>query len=227
MRVMFAVINSPLKGNTMKNEIVDQFGQVICSNIKVEYGLPIINYLRSNFQYESFRMVDPNPKAIEEKIDPNMMLSDHFSLAELIFSETALRMDIDNTPPASEIEKLKDLCIFILEPVREHFGVAFRPNSGWRGMDLNHEVGGSEDSQHCKAEAVDIEVPSVSNWDLAYWIKHNLTFDQLILEHHVPGIPTSGWVHVSSKSSGKLRMEVLTYANGKWTPGLLGEEAPD
>ena len=211
----------------MKNEIVDQFGQVICSNIKLEYQLPIINYLRSNFQHESFKIVDPNPNVIESKIDPNMMLSEHFSLAELIFSETALRNDIDNTPPISEIGKLEFLCGSILEPIRDHYGRPFRPNSGWRGIDLNHEVGGSDDSQHCKAEAVDIEVPGISNWDLAYWIKYNLKFDQLILEHHVPGVPTSGWVHVSSKIAGKLRMEVLTYSNGKWTPGLLGEEAPD
>lgn len=211
----------------MINEIVDQFGQVICSNIKVEYGLPIINYLRSNFQHESFKMVDPNPKVIESKIYPNMMLSEHFSLEELIFSKTALINEIDNTPPASMIEPLKFLCGAILEPIRDHYGRPFRPNSGWRGRELNIAVRGNAKSQHCKAQAVDIEIPGVSNWDLAYWIKHNLQFDKLILEYHVPKIPTSGWVHVTTKMEGILRMEVKTFSGGVWHRGLLGEKDPN
>ena len=44
----------------------------------------------------------------------------------------------------------------------------------------------------------------------------NLDFDQLILEFYTPGIPDSGWVHVSYKSEGN-RKSVLTAMkeNGK------------
>jgi hypothetical protein len=45
--------------------------------------------------------------------------------------------------------------------------------------------------------AADIEIPGLPNYDLAVWIAENLQFTQLILEFYTPGIPDSGWVHVS------------------------------
>ena len=44
-----------------------------------------------------------------------MNLSRNFSLQELIKSDTAIRMDIDNNPNADQIEKLKALCENILQ----------------------------------------------------------------------------------------------------------------
>ena len=52
----------------------------------------------------------------------------------------------------------------------------------------------------------------------------NLDFDQLILEFYTPGIPDSGWVHVSYKTEGN-RQSILTAMkeNGKtvYKPGLI------
>ena len=48
-----------------------------------------------------------------------MNLSRNFSLQELIKSDTAIRLDIDNNPNADQIEKLKALCENILQPVRD------------------------------------------------------------------------------------------------------------
>ena len=89
---------------------------------------------------------------------------------------------------------------------------------------LIEAVGGSSKSQHCKGEAVDIECPGTSNYQVAKWIEDTLDFDQLILEFYTPGIPDSGWVHVSYKSEGN-RKSVLTAMkeNGKtvYKPGLI------
>ena len=49
-----------------------------------------------------------------------MKLSRNFSLSELIKSDTAIRLGIDNNPNADQIEKLKLLCENILQPVRDH-----------------------------------------------------------------------------------------------------------
>ena len=49
----------------------------------------------------------------------------------------------------------------------------------------------------------------MSNFEVAEYIRDNLDFDQLILEFYTPGIPDSGWVHVSYKSEGN-RKQVLT-----------------
>ena len=51
-----------------------------------------------------------------------MQLSRNFSLQELIKSDTAIRKGINNNPSSGQIEKLKDLCENILQPVRDHFG---------------------------------------------------------------------------------------------------------
>ncbi len=150
----------------------------------------------------------------------DMMLSEHFSLYELTRSETAARKGIDNTPTQRLAGKLIELCQVILEPIREQFGRPYRPNSGYRSPALNVEVGGSKNSQHCRAEAVDIEIAGVSNFKLAEWIRNNLVFDQLILECYTPGIPNSGWVHVSYRA-GQNRGRVMTYSGGKYLSGLV------
>ncbi len=147
-----------------------------------------------------------------------MKLSEHFTLRELTKSSTAERFGIDNNPNSDEMKALKKVCEEVLEPVRHHWGVPFAPNSGFRSKELNEKLGGSQKSQHMFGEAVDIEVPGVSNLELAYWIKNQLQFDQLILECWT-GKPDSGWVHVSYKDIN--RKEVLTYERKKgYTPGL-------
>ena len=126
-----------------------------------------------------------------------MKLSRNFTLQELIKSDTAVRKGIDNNPNADQIEKLKTLCETILQPVRDHFG-RVKVTSGFRSEQLCVAIGSSINSQHCKAEAVDFEVPGTDNADLAYWIKDNIEgWDQMILEFYTIGEPSSGWVHCS------------------------------
>ena len=137
-----------------------------------------------------------------------MRLSKNFTLSEFTKSQTALRQGIDNTPDGEHLEAAKELFANVVQPVRDNFGVTVI-NSGYRGPKLNEAVGGSSRSQHCKGEAVDIECPGTSNYEVAKWIEDNLDFDQLILEFYTPGIPDSGWVHVSYKTEDN-RKSILT-----------------
>lgn len=148
-----------------------------------------------------------------------MRLSQHFTLMEAMKSQTGERMGLDNTPPNEVIPRLVFVAETILEPIRANYGVPFSPNSWYRGPALNHAIGGAPSSQHVKGEAVDIEVPGVSNIDLAKWVNMHLKFDQLILEAWDGVNPASGWVHVSAKT-GEQRGQVLTYSKGKYTKGL-------
>ena len=125
-----------------------------------------------------------------------MNLSRNFTLQELIKSDTAIRLDINNNPNSGQIEKLKDLCENILQPVRDHFG-RVKVTSGFRSPELCVAIGSSVNSQHAKAEAADFEVIGTDNAELFDWIKANLTPDQLILEFYTPGEPNSGWIHCS------------------------------
>ena len=130
-----------------------------------------------------------------------MKLSKNFSLAEFTKSQTAERKGLDNTPKGEHLEAAKILFEKVVQPVRDHFGPTVI-NSGYRGPELNEAVGGSSRSQHCKGQAADIEV--------AQWIVDNCDFDQLILEFYTPGIPDSGWVHVSYVSEEDNRKSILT-----------------
>ena len=138
-----------------------------------------------------------------------MRLSKNFTLAEYTKSQTALRNHIDNTPNEQHLEAAKELFENVVQPVRDRFGPTVI-NSGYRGPELNERVGGSPSSQHCLGQAVDIECPGISNYDVAMWIAKNTDFDQVILEFYEPGIPDSGWVHVSYKANGDNRGLGLT-----------------
>ena len=137
-------------------------------------------------------------------------------MAEFTKSQTAERKGIDNTPQGEHLEAAKALFENVVQKVRDHFGVT-TINSGYRCPELNEAVGGSATSQHCHGEAADIEVPGVANSDLAEWIVENTDFDQVILEFYTPGIPDSGWVHVSYKADGSNRGKPMTASrvNGK------------
>lgn len=138
-----------------------------------------------------------------------MRLSPHFTLEEMICSQTATRRGIDNSPDVKVVAALKTLCIDVLEPIRIHFDRPVIVSSGYRSPDLNRAIGGASSSQHCLGEAADITVPGVALLDLAQWIQRNLNYDQLIYEF-------GRWVHVSYRY-GRLRNQELTarLAHGK------------
>ena len=148
-------------------------------------------------------------------------LSPHFWLSELVKSETAERLEIDNWPTEERvIQNLRLVATRILEPVRMHYGIPFSPNSGYRCLELNQELRSKDTSQHVQGEAVDFELPGIDNFALASWCEKNLDFDQLILEFYTPGYPRSGWVHGSYFNPVNNRHSVLTISKGKVHSGL-------
>jgi zinc D-Ala-D-Ala carboxypeptidase len=151
-------------------------------------------------------------------------LTQNFSLHELTKSETAARHDMENNPGPAEIANLTELAGKVLQPIRDHYQKGVHINSGFRHPDVNAKVGGSKTSDHCKGQAADIEIPGVPNAELAEWIKDNLEFRQLILEFYTPGIPDSGWVHVSFvDGDNKKQVMTATKKDGKtvYLPGLV------
>lgn len=140
----------------------------------------------------------------------NQKLSKNFTLAELVKSQTAARRGIDNWPTDQlVVDNLRAVVENVVQPARDHYGVPIVPNSGYRSLELNRAIGSRDTSQHVRGQAVDFEIPGVSNYDLANWIRNNCEFDQLILEFYTPGQPTSGWVHCSYNTQGN-RGQVLT-----------------
>ncbi len=147
-----------------------------------------------------------------------MQLTEHFSLAEMTRSQTAIRKGLTNVPPEAVIARLRAVCEDVLEPVRRQFGQV-RVLSGYRSGEVNRAVGGAESSQHCRGEAADFVVPGCSNLEVCQWMMRHLNYDQLIYE-----FGESGWVHCSWRE-GPLRNQELTArrVGGKtvYLPGIV------
>ncbi len=141
-----------------------------------------------------------------------MNLSPHLTLLEVTNSSTAKRLGIDNTPTPEHLENLKILAEKIFEPIRNYFGKPIKVSSGYRSKALNSAVpGASSTSQHSLGEALDLDQDGMStgvtNKMVFDYIKDNLEFDQLIWEFGTTSNPD--WVHVSYKSKGKQRKQIL------------------
>jgi hypothetical protein len=130
-----------------------------------------------------------------------MKLTNHFTLSEFTYSETAQRKNIDNTPSPNAIANIKALCEEVLEPAREEYGRAMIISSGYRSEQLNKAVGGAKTSQHMTGCAADIVCSEPRRlFDI---IKANGKFDQLLWEH----AGKTQWIHISYKPNGKNRQQ--------------------
>jgi len=134
-----------------------------------------------------------------------MLLSENFTLQELIYSDTSIRMGIDNKPNDETVENLKILCENILEPIRANFKAPIVVSSGYRSAAVCAAVGSSSKSQHTKGQAADFEIFGIPNKEVADWIVNNIDYDQCILEFWNENEPNSGWVHCSFNSAGNRR----------------------
>jgi len=135
-----------------------------------------------------------------------------------VYSTTATRQGLDNTPNEEQLANMKLLAEKVFEPLREWVGGPIRINSFFRGPELNKAIGGSSKSQHCKGQAVDIDDGGCkkSNAEMYHWIKENLDFDQMIWEFGTDDNPN--WVHVSYVSKDKNRNRCLkAYKEGRST----------
>ena len=147
-----------------------------------------------------------------------MKLSEHLSLKEFIKSNTATRLGIDNTPTDEHLENAKILAKEIFEPIRNHFDVPIGVSSGYRSEELNDAVKGSSSSQHCKAEALDLDADmfgKITNKEIFDFVRTNLKFTQLIWEFGTDSEPD--WVHIGYNPDN-LKCQVLkAYKEGKKT----------
>ncbi|PCI31227.1 peptidase M15A [Candidatus Kaiserbacteria bacterium] len=180
-------------------------------------------------------------------ITPNLVLSHNFPLRDAMRSSTADRFGIDNTPPAILIPALRYTAENIAQPCRDYWALPITPNSWFRCEQLEKQIcwAGRLDSsfgrwckkrqlsvneknwkkyfakkQHPKGNALDFEIPGISNLSLARWIDRHLDYDQLILEFHDPADPRSGWVHCSTNPDGNRRQAFRIMKGGRIRQGI-------
>jgi len=137
------------------------------------------------------------------------MISKHISNKEGVYSRTALRLNIDNTPTEEHKKNMRLLAKNIFEPLRAYVGGPIKINSFYRSPELNKAIGGSTKSQHCNGQAIDIDdtFGRATNAEMFEFIKQHLNFDQMIWEFGDDKNPN--WVHISYVSENKNRNRCL------------------
>ena len=145
------------------------------------------------------------------------MISEHISYKEGVYSTTATRLGIDNTPEDDQLHFMEIIAEKVFEPLREWVGGPIKINSFYRCPELNKAIGGSTTSQHCKGQAIDIDdtFGKATNAEMFNFIKENLDFDQMIWEFGDDDNPD--WVHVSyvSEEDNRNRCLKAYRENGK------------
>jgi zinc D-Ala-D-Ala carboxypeptidase len=142
----------------------------------------------------------------------DMNLSAHFTLAEMIASDKADELGIDNTPTQEITAALRNTCER-MEAVRSLLGdKPIIVSSGFRNKIVNRHVGGSVTSDHMMGRAVDFVCPSFGEpIDVCRVIAASeIEFDQLIEE--------GSWVHIGF--GPKMRREIKTKIPGGYRAGL-------
>ena len=146
------------------------------------------------------------------------MISKHISNKEGVYSNTAIRRGIENTPNQEQLSNMKLLAEKVFEPLRNYVNGPIKINSFFRSPELNKAIGGSSKSQHCKGQAIDIDdtFGRMTNAEMYNFIKEHLDFDQLIWEFGDEDNPA--WVHISyvSKEANRNRC-LLAYKENKRT----------
>ena len=136
-----------------------------------------------------------------------MMKSDwmYFTPDELIHSDTADRLGIDNSPTSEAIQCIDDLVTNVLDRLRSEWGRPIIITSGYRCKELNVAVGGARNSQHLKGQAADIVSDDFDEFRrfVCRWCKGN-EFDQCIFEHG----GGKEWIHISYVE-GRNRRQML------------------
>lgn len=140
----------------------------------------------------------------------------HFTIHELTYSQTAVKLGIKNETTPEIEQNLVALVAVVLDPLRERWGKPIEVTSGYRCAKLNRAVGGVAGSQHVKGEAADIRAASPGETaKLGRLVVQMGCFDQVIFEHSDRECMEAEWIHVSWKREGENRREVLRKERGK------------
>lgn len=134
----------------------------------------------------------------------------NFSYDELIASATAKRLGLDNTPNEQEKEKLRQLAIDLLQPIRDAWRSPIIINSAFRSEAVNKAVGGVKNSQHRLGEAADVTIggkernKKLFNFIVKLINQKKIYVGQLIDEYNY------SWIHISlPRTNGKQNNQIL------------------
>ncbi|MEO8153548.1 MAG: D-Ala-D-Ala carboxypeptidase family metallohydrolase [Rhizobacter sp.] len=152
-------------------------------------------------------------------------LTQHFSVEEFTASQTAARLQIDNSLPDHLVDDARETAR-LHERIRDYLKhlcgreIPILTTSGYRCLTLNRVVGSSDTSDHVIAAAMDWRAPAFGNPTkiceaLASQVSA-LGIGQLINEYP----DANGWVHTSTRPVDKMVNRIITIKHSGTTPGI-------
>lgn len=156
-------------------------------------------------------------------MNPLDKISKYLTINDAIKSEMAIRRGLDNSMNADQLENAKYIASKVYDPIKDKF-----PNAGcysfFRSKALNDAVGGSPNSFHSFAGALDIDtLGNVDNKAIFKWVlEGNVPFSELIWEYgsliqpewvHVgllPGYTSRLILHIYNDQTGKKHRDIIT-----------------
>lgn len=148
-------------------------------------------------------------------LNPLRKLSEHFTLHEMVLSQTAIRLGIDNTPTPEIVANLRIMAAK-LEEIRSLLGeVSILVSSGYRSAAVNKAIGGSKSSAHMEGLAADFTAPGFGTvLQVARRISaSDLAYDQLIYEF-------GAWVHVGLSNGVPRRQDLSIFEGTGYLSGI-------
>lgn len=147
-----------------------------------------------------------------------MNLSNNFTLEEATFSETAVRMGINNQPSPEQLENMK-IAADGMEKIRALLGKPIRVNSWLRLPHVNVAVGGSKISSHMDGWAIDFTCAGFGDpYTVAKALKESdIQVDQCIHEF-------GRWVHVSFAPQMRNQFLTIFKPDNKYKSGIMTAE---
>ena len=150
-----------------------------------------------------------------------MKLSTHFDLSELVASNKAAQLRINNTPPPELLPRLVILAE-MLERIRSTLNTTITITSGYSCEALNRAVGSRSTSDHPQGHAADFVAPGFGTpTEIARLLAplvSVLGIGQIILE----GVGGKQWVHVSTHTPEREINRVITVTDAGTVPGIVG-----
>ena len=146
-----------------------------------------------------------------------MNLSNNFTLEEATFSETAVRMGINNQPSPEQLENMK-IAAEGMEKIRALLGKPIRVNSWLRLPDVNVAVGGSKISSHMDGWAIDCSSSKLTPYEICKLVEGaDIKFDQMIHEF-------GRWMHISFAPEMRQQKLTIFKPQNKYVSGILTEK---
>lgn len=145
-------------------------------------------------------------------LQPHNSISTFFTYREAVYSESAERNGIDNTPPQDVLKTIYKTASK-MDAIRMLLGSPITVTSWYRCLDLNRAIGSKDTSQHLTGAAVDFVCPRYGSprQIVRRLMDEQVQYDQLILEFE--SRPSGGWVHISFADAPRLQ-ELVIDANG-------------